>query len=410
MSQDLAGAQRFNVLLVYVFGCLTTASHGGTELAFPLNLDRLGYPLPSIGAAVALMGFGSLASRIPGGVWYRLAWARWLNAGALALMALTSIALGPLDPWPLQAALGTLHGFAFGLATTFALAYLIEIDPREGNVAATMAWYTGAVSAGYAIGAPLASEAIVHGGHAAAFAVSGLVGILGAAVTLGLRPLPAPEAARDRVAENALALARGCRGLAGLPGGVWLATLVVFYLNFLGDTYNAFFPIYAVGVGIPLVTVGALKSVNSLAGTAIRFAAAGLFRFVSPVVVNHGSIVTVAAGFIALAATTNEALLFVVLVVMGAARGLLRVTSTTAVAEERRRPGVNVGLASGVFNGGLDAGTMLGPPVSGALAGLVGIPMTFRIIAVALPSLYYAVLLAQRLRPARTAVDLGQAS
>jgi dipeptide/tripeptide permease len=78
-------------------------------------------------------------------------------------------------------------------------------------------------------------------------------------------------------------------------------------------------------------------------------------------------------------------------VLLGVCRGLIRVTTATAVAEEYSRLGSYSGIASGVYNAGLDAGSMLAPPIGGLMAARIGIPNTFRLAAVALPILYYCV-------------------
>ena len=410
---DRARYQRRNVLLLYVLACLTTTSRGATELTYPLNLNQLGYPLPIIGATVALFGFGSLASRLPGGAWYRLSRARGLSAAALAVMGLCSIALGPAEAWALQAGLGAVHGFTFGLSTTLLMALLIDVRPRGANMAATMAWYTAAVSSGYGISAPLASESIVRFGHAFAFMLAGLVGLLAAGLTLALRPPAEHEPpAESSEREPVPATARGWRALTGLPAGVWLASLLVFYVNFVSDTYYTFFPIYALSIGISLVTIGFLKSVHSFVATGIRFAAAALLRALPSGVVNHVAVLTMAASVVALSVVTSETLLLPIFALLGLCRGLLRVTSTTMVADERHRhPGINIGIASGVFNAGLDAGTMLGPAITGSLAGTFDIPTTLRIVALALPTLYYALWFSRRLRTPRPAsAGLGKVS
>ncbi len=110
-----------------------------------------------------------------------------------------------------------------------------------------------------------------------------------------------------------------------------------------------------------------------------------------------------AVGTAALAFVTQVAPLALLYALLGMCRGLLRVTSATMLAEERRQHEVNVGLTSGVYNSGLDLGSMLGPPAVGALAGVFGLPTTFCILAVTMPSFYYAVWFGQRARAARPA-------
>jgi hypothetical protein len=61
-------------------------------------------------------------------------------------------------------------------------------------------------------------------------------------------------------------------------------------------------------------------------------------------------------------------------------------------------------MASALYNGGLDLGGLVAPPVAGGLAALIGLPMTFRVVAVALPLIYYALWLGGRSRtPGRAA-------
>ena len=132
--------RRRNVLLLYFLAGLTSVSYGAVELIYPLNLDRLGHPLPLVGATVALRGLGSVLATIPAGAWYERGRARRLIAGALALMGLSTIGLSVGPWWAIQATLGLVHGLACGLATTFLLALLIEVRPRQENAAPTMAW------------------------------------------------------------------------------------------------------------------------------------------------------------------------------------------------------------------------------------------------------------------------------
>ena len=409
MREAIAGSRRRDVRLIYLLAVFITTSQGVLELTFPLDLHRLGFSLPLVGAAVAALGLGQILSRIPGGVWYRLAWARWLSAAALAAFSLSTIGLAYAQSWQVLAGLAAVHGFAFGLVTTFMLAILIDLRLPRGRVATTMAWYTAAISAGYAVGAPLGAQAIVQLGYAPAFWVSGGTGLAAASLCLALRlevgaggSQTAPRRARPRL---------GALGaLLGLPPGVWLATLLVFYINFISDLLGAFFPIYAVGIGIPIAFIGILKSVNSLSATGIRFAAAALFRFLDPGPVNHASVLAMAVAVVGISLFSGQGWLLALFALIGVSRGLIRVTSATSVAEERALPGAHTGLSSGVYNAGLDAGSMLAPPLGGALAAVIGIPGSFQAAAIALPAFYYGAWLWIRSRPGRVAQSLPAAS
>jgi len=181
-----------------------------------------------------------------------------------------------------------------------------------------------------------------------------------------------------------------------MPAGVWLGTLLVFYLTFIADTYQTFYPIYAVGIGLSIGTIGLLKVVHSIASTSVRFAGAGLFRIVPVAAVNHIMTVVMSLALISLAFVTGDTILMVLFGILGACRGLLRVTSATMVAEERSRPGVSAGLVSGIYNAGADLADLFSPPLIGALAAVLTIPTTFTVVGIVLPATYYSVWFAVR--------------
>jgi MFS family permease len=397
-AQFDTGRGKRSVLLLYLLAGLATAGHGSTELINPLNLNRLGLSLSLVGATVAVMSIGSLASRLPAGAWYRLSRARVLLAAAFASMGLSTLGLALTEMWELIAALGAIHGFAFGLTTTLLLALLIEVRPRDDNPAPAMAWYTAAAALGYAIGSPLAAQVIERFGHSAAFWASGGIGLLGSVLALALQPSPEREvrAAAGSGAEQSGALRRGWRSLAALPSAVWLAALTGFYVNFLSDSYNTFFPIYAVTVGISLGAVGFLRAIHSLCAMSIRFVVLATAGFLPVALVVHLAVVGIGLATIALSIITELALLAAIFGLLGLFRGMIGFAAATLVAEERNRPNGRVGLASGVYNAGLDIGNLAGPPVAGALATSFDIPTSFRLVAGTLLIVYYTVWLATR--------------
>jgi MFS family permease len=382
--------ERWNTGLLYLLAGLTTVGQGSMELAFPLNLHHLGSALPLVGLGVAVMGAGQILSRLPGGHWYRSESAPLLNAACLAAHGLTTIALALTPLWILQAFFVALHGAAFGLVTTFQLAMLIDSRRREGSMAATIAWYTAAISLGYAVGSPLGAAAIERLGYAGAFWVSGGVTLVAAALSLAA---VAPSGQSNEAAEPPLPGWRGLpHALVALPVSIWVAALLALYLNFLTDSVASFFPIYAVGIGISLAFVGVLRGLNSLVGAAVRLLAAGMFRVVRPEPANHASVLAMAAAVLALSLFASPIALVIAFVLLGASRGIVRITSATLVADERARLGRSVGLASAVYNSGLDAGVMLAPPLTGLISGVAGIPTAFRVVAVGLPLVYYVAL------------------
>src|SRR6185369_5722642 len=111
---------------------------------------------------------------------------------------------------------------------------------------------------------------------------------------------------------------------------------------------------------------------------------------------NHTMTIVMALALVSLTFATGDAILIVIFVMLGVCRGLLRVTSATMVADERRRPDVGAGLVSGIYNAGLDLADLLSPPFGGALAAVLTIPTTFTVVGIALPATYYLVWFAVR--------------
>ena len=260
-----------------------------------------------------------------------------------------------------------------------------------------MGWYTAAISFGYAIGAFLGGALADAFSVAASLAVLGALPALSAALVLRLPPLDAPPHEVPR--------APGLRGLlvahAHVDSRVWVAFVIVLYINVVSDAIDSFFALYALAIGLPLAASGFLKGLKSGAATFIRFISAGVFRYVDHRTVNVWGVVLMALSTVLIPVFPTFAPLVVLFAVNGICRGLLRVTSAATVAEVRAE-GQDVGIASGVYNAGLDVGAIVGPAVGGVVAASVGLGTMFQLVAVGSFAFYVAVTLVTRHRSGRT--------
>jgi MFS family permease len=109
--------------------------------------------------------------------------------------------------------------------------------------------------------------------------------------------------------------------------------------------------------------------------------------------VNFWGVVLMAVSTFLIPVFPTFAALVVLFAVNGICRGLLRVTSAATVAEVRAE-GQDIGIASGVYNAGLDVGAIIGPAVGGVVADKVGLGPMFQLIAIASLALYVGVSLA----------------
>ena len=376
------------VISVYLLMMLMTTTEGTAQLLLPPYLDGYGYALPVIGALVSLLSVTRLASRIPVGAAYGAQRAKRMAIAAMAGLSVATggfaLADGQLVP---VAALTLAHGFAFGSLGTLLLAAIIDMTGghRAGSI---MAWYTAALSTGYSLGA-FAGGAIADAyGMGTAFLIAGALPLAGVAIVLRVPAFHGPPPVEG---EAAVAGLRGVLGgIKRLDPRVWLAFVIVLYVNLISDAVDAFFPIFGLAIGLSLSELGVLKGLKSAAATVIRFGSLALFRWVQPAVVNFWGVVVMAVATLALPLVSAFGAFVGLFVVLGFCRGLLRVTTAASVAELRRE-GRGVGLASGVYNAGLDVGAIIGPTVGGLVANSVGIPLMFQLMAALSLAVYFAV-------------------
>jgi len=288
---------------------------------------------------------------------------------------------------PLVVALTVVHGYAFGALGTINLAATIDLSGHQ-RAGATMGWYTAAISTGYAIGAFLGGAVADAFGIPFALAALGLVPALSAAAVFWLPPIEGPphEVTREP----------GVRGLlaahARVDIRVWLAFVVVLYINIVSDAIDSFFALYALSVGIPLAASGLLKGLKSGAATFIRFISGVVFRYVDHRTVNFWGVILMGVSTFLIPVLPTFAVLVVLFAIGGVCRGILRVTSAATVAEVRSE-GQDVGVASAVYNAGLDIGAIVGPAIGGVVADAVGLGPMFQLVALGSLGLYFAIAL-----------------
>lgn len=366
------------VVTQYLIAAAGTTAEGTFLLLYAPYLDSYAYALPVIGALSALVNVARLFSRVPVGAAYRPARARRQLAAWLAVFAAATCGIALANgSLPVVVVLTAVHGFAFGAIGTLNLAVVIDLtEGRRAGV--TMGWYTASLSAGYALGAFAGGALADATGVTTAIALMGVLPFLAVLLVLA-QPTPA-------AATHAIERGPGLRGLwhahRDLDVRVWLAFVVVVYINLIWDATDTFFPLYALSLGIPLAVIGALSGMRSGAATFIRFASGLVFRFVDHRAVNVWGVLALGAAIFAIPLVgANIAALATIMLVGGLCRGLLRVTSAAMVAELRTE-GRDIGVASGVYNAGLDVGGILGPVVAGVLAQGLGLPAMFQVMAV----------------------------
>ena len=343
---------------------------------YPPYLAGYGYTLSLIGFLTALIAVLQLISRLPVGAAYHTDRVKRQFALALVTFAISTggFAFAAGEPL-LIGGLTILHGFAFGSLGTLGLALAIDVSGgRRAGV--SMAWYTAANSTGYALGALIGGSLADTIGIPATLGLIGILPLVAAITVMALPPIEAAPFPSDRGSGLRGLLAAGLR----LDSRVWLAFVIVLYLNVVMDSVDTFFPVFAPTIGISLAAVGVLRAIKSGSAIFIRSTGVVLLRAVDYRRVTLIAVVAAAAAAMALPLSSSLAVLVPIFVVSGLARGVLRATSAATVAELRNE-GRDVGLASGIYNSGLDIGTIVGPALGGLIASAFGIGPMFQIIA-----------------------------
>ncbi|GAA2155333.1 putative MFS family arabinose efflux permease [Humibacillus xanthopallidus] len=160
------------VAAVYLAAACTTLVLSGTDVSIVAAL-RSFEATASIGWILALWGAGSLVGGLVYGAWHRSFSVFWLLGGLAATTAPVALAVGV----PSFAVLVTLSGFLCAPTITATVEQLSRVVPERFR-GEMMGWHGSAMTAGSAVGAPLAGFAIDHGGWRWGFLVVSALGVL----------------------------------------------------------------------------------------------------------------------------------------------------------------------------------------------------------------------------------------
>jgi len=158
-------------LAICAAAAASTIVLSGSDIAFVAAMRDFG-EISLIGPVLALWGLGSVIGVLVYGVWHRSISA-FVLLGGLSVTTLP-IALAPAV-WPL-AALGLLAGLLCAPTITATVDQLSRMVPDAARGEA-IGWHGSAMTAGSAMGAPMAGLAIDRWGWAAGFVSVSLVGL-----------------------------------------------------------------------------------------------------------------------------------------------------------------------------------------------------------------------------------------
>ncbi|CAN7419506.1 MFS transporter [Terrabacter sp. LjRoot27] len=171
-SRRVRGFITVPVAAVYLAAACSTLVLSGTDVGIVAALRSFG-ATGSIGWVLALWGAGSLVGGILYGAWHRSFSVFWLLGGLAATTAPVALAVGV----PSFAVLITVSGFLCAPTITATVEQLSRQVPERFR-GEMMGWHGSAMTAGSAVGAPVAGFAIDQGGWQWGFLVVSALGVL----------------------------------------------------------------------------------------------------------------------------------------------------------------------------------------------------------------------------------------
>ncbi|GAA2480276.1 MFS transporter [Terrabacter carboxydivorans] len=160
------------VAAVYLAAACSTLVLSGTDVSIVAALRFFG-ATGSIGWVLALWGAGSLVGGLVYGAWHRSFSVFWLLLGLAATTAPVALAVGV----PSFAVLITVSGLLCAPTITATVEQLSRQVPERFR-GEMMGWHGSAMTAGSAVGAPVAGFAIDRGGWPYGFLVVSALGVL----------------------------------------------------------------------------------------------------------------------------------------------------------------------------------------------------------------------------------------
>ena len=370
---------------IFIGTTLTTFGAGSINLLLPPVLVARGMTEATIGIVVAFGGIAAVATRVPAGASYRRSRIVAVMIAASAAMMFAALVIAGAHRTLPTAALSALHGAAFAGMSTVTMAAVVDARPPTVPLPSMMGWFTGSIGAGYSVAAFAAGALGNALGPRTALRLSSILPLLaGLCLTVGLtrvldtRRVPRPrERHRDRLAS-----------IRHLPSGLVTAFVVGFAINYVTGALNAFFPLYALSIGLSLSQVGVIGGIHGTLASVVRFGADAVLARTALRRVTATLILAIAVAVTTLGFATGVIALGAIFAVLGISRGVLRVASGALAVEGSTAS--NHGSASGIYLSGLDLGNILGPIVGGFAAQAFGLRMAFPLIGMSLAVAYLA--------------------
>lgn len=377
MSATYRRLLRREVLDICVLIFIADVVTGVQTPLFPLYTTSLGASLGLLGVLTAVLGLTRLVLALPiGMVSDRLGRKTVLVSGMVVFaLAFTLYAVAPHAEW--LAVPRALQAIAMVATFPLGIAYIGDIVETRDRGAA-IGVYTAAMGSGFAVGPLVGSWVESVAGFPAAYATGAAIALVGAifAATRLVHAKAHPHAAT--LAPRIMDLP-ALRALLRQPALVMACVAnIAMTLSMTGAIFT-YFPVYARGVGVSTVTIGALFAWRSIASASGRIPMGPLSARL-PAHWTMAAVLVVEAGIdLAISRSTSPIQLTGLLVLEGVGFGVFLVTGQSCVASASSRS--NRGAAVGMFWMAGSIGDFFGPLALGVIAQSFGLIAVFQSVS-----------------------------
>lgn len=337
----------------------------------PLYARHLGAPPQLIGLIVAAVTITGIVVKMPSGALSDLfGFRRLMMLGALVKASGPFLYLAVVS-WPQLLAVRFYHGLATALYAPPASALVAKVYPKERGK--RLGLYGAFENAGVALGPVLGGFVLAAASFPTAFLVSGVIGGLALLIMQRIPndryTKPPVNHERRKLADALRGLSVGVREVVADPA-IRLVSLVEAMLWMGVGSLQAYLPLYAVSIHIPIWQIGLLAGGQGVASVLGRpyFGKRSDKLGRRPLIVG-GALVCIVS-LVVIPYTTAFPSLFILSVLFGLGTGMVT-PSTTAMIGDLVRAG-NYGSAMGVFGSLWDTGHASGPILFGFLLVALG--------------------------------------
>jgi len=379
MSATYRRLMRREVVDICVLIFIADVVTGVQTPLFSLYTTSLGASLGLLGLITAALGLTRLVSALPIGMLSdRLDRKTVLVGGMVAFaVAFVLFALAPSAGWLVIPRVV----MAVAMVSTFPLgiAYIGDVVETRDRGAA-IGVYTAAMGSGFAVGPLIGTQVASAAGFPAAYLCGAAIAVIGA-IYAALRLIKKKaESGKASLAPRLVDLP-AFAALVRQPAMVMAcAANIAMTLSMTGAIFT-YFPVYARGVGISTVTIGALFAWRSIASAAGRVPMGPLSARLPAHWTLAGVLVVEAGINLMISRTASPLVLTLLLILEGIGFGVFLVSGQTAVASAAGRS--NRGAAVGLFWMAGSVGDLFGPIVLGVIAQELGLIAVFQTVAAA---------------------------